>query len=50
MLKQVVLRIITESFVLVHDYFVGSNTFIGARAGILPGTVIGNNCIIRGQS
>jgi acetyltransferase-like isoleucine patch superfamily enzyme len=25
---------------------IGDNTFIGARASILPGTIIGNNCII----
>ena len=25
---------------------IGANTFVGARASLLPGTVVGNNCII----
>lgn len=30
----------------IKDIYIGNNVFIGARASILPGTTIGDNCII----
>ena len=28
------------------DIYIGDNAFIGAKASLLPGTIIGNNCIV----
>lgn len=29
-----------------RDIYIGDNTFIGARASLLPGTKVGNSCIV----
>ena len=42
------------AMILAHDFiykkhvktFIGHNTFVGAYAVILPGVIIGNNCIV----
>ena len=37
---------LTNEKKIVNDVFIGDNVFIGAGCVILPGTHIGNNCII----
>lgn len=31
---------------LLKDIYIGNNSFIGARVSLLPGTIVGKDCII----
>lgn len=39
-------RIIDHEAYWLRDIYIGNNVFVGANVSILPGTIIGDNCIV----